>query len=160
MGDPYVQMLPLVDPNLASIEFHTVRGGTPLSNITYNVSNSSSGVTVTDVTDTIEQLSRYLPAMLVVMALNAALLIFLTIVGGILLCKRRRKGIRTRRTPGRLTPAPRDSTPLDTFSDIRDSVPNTYQPVSVALTEDTLFMPPSPAFKAQSRYGDRPNSIA
>ncbi|KAG2152238.1 aspartic peptidase domain-containing protein [Suillus cothurnatus] len=141
MGNPYIQMLSLVNPDQASVEFHDVRGGTPQNNITYNVSSGGSGSTTvtlsTDVADTIDKLSKYLPAMLAVMALNALVLVVLSIVALILL------------HPGRLSPMPMNITK-----------PHTYQPVSMALTEDTLFAPPSPAFKGESRPGDRPKSVA
>ncbi|KAG6331747.1 hypothetical protein ID866_7341 [Astraeus odoratus] len=165
MGDPYVQMLALVDPNQASVEFHTVRGGTPNSNITYNVSNSSSGSTTSvtlssDVANTIDKLAKYLPAMLGVMALNALVLIALAILGCVLLCRRRGRTARARKTPGRLSPMPLNDTSLNRLSGMPEAAPHTYQPVSMALTEDTLFVPPSPAFKGESRFGERPKSVA
>ncbi|KAI6113683.1 aspartic peptidase domain-containing protein [Pisolithus croceorrhizus] len=147
----------------SSAEFHAARGGTPLTNITYNVSNSGSGVTTvslsTDVADTISKLSQYLPAMLGVMALNALVLTVLTIVGLVLLCRRRGKA-RARKTPGRLSPMPLSYTSINRQSDMPESGPHTYEPVSMALTEDTLFAPPSPAFKGEARYLERPKSIA
>ncbi|KAI6151926.1 aspartic peptidase domain-containing protein [Pisolithus tinctorius] len=164
MGNPYIQLLALVDPNQASAEFHAVRGGTPLTNITYNVSNSGSGVTTvslsTDVANTIAKLSQYLPAILGVMALNALVLVVLTIVGFVLLCRRRNK-VRARKTPGRLSPMPLSHTSLNRFSGMPEHAgPHTYEPVSMALTEDTLFAPPSPAFKGEARYSERPKSVA
>ncbi|KAG1754035.1 aspartic peptidase domain-containing protein [Suillus paluster] len=165
MGSPYVQMLALIDPNQASVEFHDVRGGTPQNNITYNVSNDGSGSTTvtvsTDVANTIDKLSKYLPAMLAVMALNALILIILLIVGLVLLCRRRGKSARARKTPGRLSPMPMNitSTRFPDFPGHQEL--HTYQPVSMAMTEDTLFAPPSPAFKGESmRPGDRPKSVA
>ena len=167
MGNPYVQMLALVDPVQASVEFHNVRGGTPNTNITYNVSNSGSGSTTlslpTDVATALENLSKFLPAILAVMALNAIVLIVLVIVGFILLCRRRGKNARTRRIPGRLSPMPMDVPPGTGILHPEPSgnVPHTYQPVSMALTEDTLFAPPTPGFKNEfAKYGSRPNSIA
>ena len=35
MGNPYVKLLSIVDPDAASIEFHKQRGGTPRTGITY-----------------------------------------------------------------------------------------------------------------------------
>ncbi|KAI6119350.1 aspartic peptidase domain-containing protein [Pisolithus croceorrhizus] len=164
IGDNVLRsMLALVDPNQASAEFHAARGGTPLTNITYNVSNSGSGVTTvslsTDVADTIAKLSQYLPAMLGVMALNALVLTVLTIVGLVLLCRRRGKA-RARKTPGRLSPMPLSYTSMNRHPDMPEPGPHTYEPVSMALTEDTLFAPPSPAFKGEARYLERPKSIA
>jgi len=165
MGNPYVQMLSLINPDQASVEFHDVRGGTPQSNITYNVSNSGSASTTvtlsTDVASTIDKLSKYLPAMLAVMALNALVLIILAIVGLVLLCRRGKRSSRARKTPGRLSPMPMNITATRYSEFPSPQEPHTYQPVSMALTEDTLFAPPSPAFKGDSmRPGDRPKSVA
>ncbi|KAG1820188.1 aspartic peptidase domain-containing protein [Suillus subaureus] len=164
MGSPYVQMLSLVNPNQASVEFHDIRGGTPQNNITYNVSSGDSGSTTvtlsTDVADTIDKLSKYLPAMLAVMALNALVLVILSIVALILLCRRRGRGARARKTPGRLSPMPMNITTTRYPDYVNPQEPHTYQPISMALTEDTLFAPPSPAFKGEPRPGDRPNSVA
>lgn len=165
VGSPYVQMLSLVDPNQASVEFHNARGGTPQNNITYNASSGDSGSSTTvtlstDVADTIDKLSKYLPAMLAVMALNALVLVILAIVGLVLLCRRRGRGARARKTPGRLSPMPMNITATRYPDYASPQEPHTYQPVSMALTEDTLFAPPSPAFKGDSRPGDRPKSVA
>ncbi|KAF9247043.1 aspartic peptidase domain-containing protein [Melanogaster broomeanus] len=165
-GDPYVQMLALIDPNQASAEFHAARGGTANNNITYGVSDSGSGATTvtlsTDVATTIDKLSTYLPAMLGVMALNAFVLLVLAVLGIILICRRRGKAPRARKTPGRLDPMPMNNTMTATrLSDIHEDVPHRYQPVSMALSEDPLFHPPSPAFTTDSaRFGDRPMSVA
>lgn len=164
MGNPYVQMLSLVDPNQASVEFHDVRGGTPQNNITYNASSGDSeSTTVTlsaDVANTIDSLSKYLPAMLAVMALNALVLVILAVVAFVLLCRRRGRGARARKTPGRLSPMPMNITTTRYPDYANPQELHTYQPVSMALTEDTLFAPPSPAFKGESRPGDRPKSVA
>ena len=164
MGDPYVQLLALTNPNEASVEFHYVRGGAANTNITYSVSNAGSGYTSvslsTDVAKAIVNLSEFLPAILGIMALNALVLVALVVVGIVLLC-RRRKNARTRKTPGRPNPLPLAD--ASGFRHLEQSVenPHTYQPVSVALTEDTLFTPPTPSFKSDpSRFGERPNSIA
>jgi len=163
-GNPYIQLLSLINPDQASVEFHDVRGGTPQTNITYNVSNDGSGSTTvtlsTDVASTIDQLSKYLPAMLAVLALNALVLIILVIVGFVLLCRRNRKGPRARKTPGRLSPMPMNVTSTRYPDFTTPQEPHTYEPVSMALTEDTLFAPPSPAFKGGSGYGERPKSVA
>ena len=164
MGNPYVQMLSLIDPNQASVEFHNVRGGTPNTNITYSVSNSETGSTTvtlsTDVATTIENLTKYLPAVLGIMALNALVLILLIVVGIILLCKRR-KNTRIRKMPGRLNTTPMGNPPGLGNSGPSGQLPHTYQPVSMALTEDTLFAPPPPGFKNDpSRFRDHADSVA
>lgn len=157
MGNPYLQMLALVDPDQASAEFHAVRGGTANTNITYNVSNDPSGsgsTTVslsTQVATAIDTLSNFLPVILGLIALNTLILIALLIGGIVWLCKRRRRIARTRKTPGRLSPMQMGNLPGGV------PLPHTYQPVSMALTEDTLFVPPTPGFKT---FSDRPNSIA
>ncbi|KAI9000949.1 acid protease [Trametes punicea] len=174
MGDPYMQLLSLVDPNQASQEFHKARGGTPSGNITYNAQNvsSSSGAAVTSSTgtsvqlsselaDTLNKLQGYFPAMLAVMALNALVLLVLTGAAILYLCRRRGKA-RARRNPGRASPLPLQRT--SSFGMVGEVEPHVYQPVSMALTEDT-FVPPSPAFSKPGfgdslRPGDRPKSVA
>lgn len=165
MGNPYVQMLALIDPDQASVEFHDIRGGTPNTNITYNVSNSGSGSTTvtlsTDVATAIENFSKFLPVILGIMALNALVLIVLVVGGIIILCRRRGKNVRARKTPGRLSPMPMGNLSGVRLSELPGEVPHTYQPVSMALTDDTLLVPPSPRYKSDpSKFGDRPNSIA
>lgn len=164
IGNPYVQMLSLINPDQASVEFHDLRGGTPQNNITYNVSNDGSGSTTvtlsTDVANTINKLSKYLPVMLAALALNAFILVILAVVGLVLLCRRGKKGSRVRKTPGRLSPMPMNITSTRYPDFVNSQEPHTYQPVSMALTEDTLFVPPSPAFKGESTRLDRPKSVA
>lgn len=167
MGNPYMKMLSLVDPNQASLEFAKLRNSTARTNITYNASNNtaadpgSTSVTVpTDLAQTLDKIGVYFPAMLGVMALNALVLIALVVVGIVYLCRGRRKRARAARirTPnGRMTPMPRNS-----------YIPGTpppdqhvYEPVSMAITEDTMFGPSSPGFrKFDGKVGDRPQSLA
>ncbi|KAL7282459.1 hypothetical protein ACG7TL_003930 [Trametes sanguinea] len=180
MGNPFMQLLALVDPNQASQEFHKARGGTPSGNITYNAQNvssstgaassspSSSGSSVTlsaELADTLNKLQGYFPAMLAVMALNALVLLVLAGAAITYLCRRRGKA-RARRNPGRASPLPLQRT--SSFGGMGlamgggdNGEPHVYQPVSMALTEDT-FVPPSPAFSKPGfgdnlRPGDRPN---
>uniref|UniRef100_A0A0W0FJQ2 Peptidase A1 domain-containing protein n=1 Tax=Moniliophthora roreri TaxID=221103 RepID=A0A0W0FJQ2_MONRR len=165
MGDPYVQLLSLVDPNKASAEFVKERGGTaktninyPISNVPANAASSTSVVLSADVAQTIAKIGQFFPAILGIVALNALVLLALIILGAVFLCKRRRKKARrnTMRTPmGRMTPMP--------YSSRRNSVvdpdqSHIYEPVSMALTEDTVFVPPSPGFKKLD--GSRPKSFA
>ncbi|OSD04314.1 acid protease [Trametes coccinea BRFM310] len=183
MGNPFMQLLALVDPNQASQEFHKARGGTPSGNITYNAQNvssstgaassspSSSGSSVTlsaELADTLNKLQGYFPAMLAVMALNALVLLVLAGAAITYLCRRRGKA-RARRNPGRASPLPLQRT--SSFGEMGlamgggdNGEPHVYQPVSMALTEDT-FVPPSPAFSKPGfgdnlRPGDRPKSVA
>ncbi|KDQ64498.1 hypothetical protein JAAARDRAFT_28127 [Jaapia argillacea MUCL 33604] len=172
MGNPYVKLLSIVDPNEASVEFHSVRGGTPRSNITYNASNSTTGSPTTtvslsqDVANTIDTIGKYFPAMLAVIGLNAVVLLILAIIAIVYMCqKRKRRGAnKTRRsTPGRLTPMPMH--PMD---DMNLPPTHSYQPVSMALTEDT-YVPSSPGYRkdfdrdsmmAPKSILQRPTSIA
>ena len=138
MGNPYMKLLSLVDPNKASVDFHNIRGGTPVANITYNASNSTdSSTTISlsdDVAKVLDKIGKFFPAMLAVMAFNALTLLVLIIVGIVLLCKKRNRGSRKMR--GRMSPVP-----LNRTSRFRGEPTHAYEPVSVALTEDT-FVPP------------------
>jgi hypothetical protein len=160
MADPYVKLLPLVEPNTASAEFHQDRGGVPRTNITYNAANvTSSGpapgtgtVTLTkEAVDNLNKIGTFLPAMMGIMALNALVLILLVVVGIVFLCRgRMRKG----RTPrGRKSPVPMNRSSQNSLR----AQPHAYEPVSMALTDDTVFTPPSPGFR---KFGgvDRPKS--
>ncbi|KAH9846972.1 acid protease [Lenzites betulinus] len=177
MGNPYMQLLSLVDPNEASQEFHSIRGGDAAGNITYNAQNvssaassSSSSSTSVQLTDelasTLNKLQGYFPAVLAIMALNALVLLVLAAAAVVYLCRRRGKA-RARRNPGRSTAA--SPMPLQRTSSFgmpeNSGDTHVYQPVSMALTEDT-FVPPSPAFSKPGfgdnglRAGDRPKSVA
>ncbi|KAI0774340.1 acid protease [Fomes fomentarius] len=185
MGSPYMQLLTLVDPNVASKEFHSIRGGTPLTNITYNAQDVSSttgtsavGASSVDVSseisDTLNKLQSYIPAMLAILALNALVILLLAVAAFVYLFRRRNRA-RARRNPGRSTASPMPLQRTSSFgvvSNPGNDQLGTYQPVSMALTEDT-FVPPTPAFSKPGfegnmlrapgsplRAGDRPNSIA
>jgi len=154
MGNPYVQLLSIVDPNQASLEFATVRGSVARSNITYHVTPTPNGGTVSaeaDLTSTLDKLSMYIPAMLAIMALNAVVVILLIIVAIVYLCRRRQGGASARKNRGRSSPMPLN--PIATGS----SQAHTYEPVSMALTEDT-YVPTSPGFHKGSFSGKRPRS--
>lgn len=180
MGNPYIKLLSLVNPDQASAEFHQDRGGTPLTNITYNASNVtasggavSGGSATVDVTDelvnTLNKVQNYFPAILAIMALNAVVLLALVSAAIVYLCRRRTRGVKTRRTPGRQSPMPMNVS--STFGIPTGTDAHAYQPVSMALTDDT-FVPPSPAFSKPGFDGDRlrpgaagsatprPNSVA
>lgn len=166
MGNPYVRLLSLVDPNQASVDFHNDRGGTPATNITYNASNATSSgdssVSVTlpdDVANTLDKIGKYLPVMLGVMALNAIVLLAVVAVGVVFLCGRRRPRATARKTRGRMSPMLMNRTSSFVSTDTPQPL-HTYQPVSAALTEDTLFTPPSPAFRTVDNDAHRPKSVA
>ena len=166
MGNPYVKLLSLVDPNKASAEFHELRGGTAATNIPYNAANSttgqtSSGVTTVSLSDdmvkTINQLGNYVPAVLAIMAVNALAVLLLVIAAFVYMFRRRSKAARARKTPGRaMSPMPMN--PTSSFSMPTPGEQHAYQPVSMALTDDT-FVPPSPAFQKDGTKL-RPMSVA
>jgi len=167
MGDPYMKLLSIIDPNEASVDFHKIRGGQPKTNITYKgvdgVAAQPSFNISTDISESLERIGRYLPAMLAVVALNALILIVLVTVG-IVVCYRRRRPTIPSRTPrGRMSPMPMNPRNGYTPGVLPPGQPHTYEPVSMALTEDT-FVPPSPAFHNYDgvtlRPGDRPKSVA
>jgi saccharopepsin len=171
MGAPYLKLLSLVDPDVASQEFHTLRGGQPLSGIVYqpvdSAGSSSTGGTTTitlgsDVANILDKVGKYFPAMLGVMALNAIVLLALVVVGIIHLTRKRKARATPRRLPGRMSPMPLtglNSTYVESAYGSPSSVPHSYQPVSMALTDDT-FVPPSPAFHSSDGKGGRPKSVA
>ena len=182
MGNPYLKFLSLIDPNAASKDFATARGSVARTNISYNSINSatdSSGrttVSLSDqITDTLNKINTYFPAMLAILALNALVILLLVIAAFIYIYRRgSASSLQKRRTARRLTPMPM---PLGTMSSDtfipplepmqRYSSHHNYEPVSVALTDDT-FAPPSPAFrqtmnaglKVQPSLDDRPKSVA
>ncbi|KAK0206554.1 aspartic peptidase domain-containing protein [Desarmillaria ectypa] len=166
-GNPYVKLLSLTDPDEASAEFCQARGCIALTGITYNASNNtedsaSTVITVTrDVADTLEKLGTWFPAMLGIMALNALIILALLIFGIVYLCKRRSRPS-ARMPMGRMSPMPMNF--RNSYVAGVPPGPHTYEPVSMAITDDTVFGPPSPAFHkfegSTLRPGDRPKSLA
>jgi len=171
MGDPYVQLLPIITADGASAEFAKARGTTPRSGITFNALNNtvnagdSTSVTLsTDVAKVLDTLGKYLPALAGVIALNAIVLLALFFLAIFFLCKRRREHggkARPRSTLGRSTPRALTPMPMDDVADFRRPQPShTYEPVSMALSEaETILVPPSPGF-TKGKMTDRPYSYA
>ena len=175
MGAPYVKLLPIVDPNQASKEFAAERGTVARTNITYsaaNVTEAASGSTTVSLSDdlanTLNKINTYFPIMLAILGLNAVVILLLAIAAFIYLFRRRNApSARNRRNAQPLQLATMST---DTFTPPSESLQrgtshHSYQPVSMALTDDT-FVPPSPAFhhdgsgsKARS-FDDRPKSVA
>ncbi|KAF9075826.1 aspartic peptidase domain-containing protein [Rhodocollybia butyracea] len=171
MINPFLKLLSLVDPDEASQDFVKARGGTARTGITYNQSNATAAATSvtsvdlsTEVAETLAKLGTYFPAILAVVALNALVILALAIVGTVLLCKKTKKSKRQRmldsriRTPiGRMSPMPMNARDSNATTE-----PHNYEPISMALTEDTMFVPPSPAFKRfpGGKGADRPSSLA
>ncbi|KAG7096969.1 hypothetical protein E1B28_004366 [Marasmius oreades] len=168
MGDPYVQLLSLVNPDQASKDFAKARGGTAKTGITYTASNetmaapsSTSVILSADVANAIAKIGQFFPAILGLVALNAVVLLGLIILAIVLLCRKRKKNMRKPdsriRTPlGRMSPMPL-TRPSSSAAYDNEPAPHTYEPVSMALTEDT-FVPPSPGFRKYD--GSRPKSYA
>lgn len=166
MGNPYMKLLSIIDPDEASVDFHNIRGGEPRTNISYHglgdVSLQPSFNISQDISASLERIGKYIPAMLGVVALNALVLLVLVAAGIVIYCRRQRRRNVPARTPrGRLSPMPMN--PRHSYVPgipPPHEHPHVYQPVSMALTEDT-FVPPSPAFhKFDGHPGDRPKSIA
>lgn len=166
VGNPYVKLLSLVDPNKASAEFHQLRGGVAATNITYNAANSttgqvSGGITTVSLSDdmvkTINNLGTYVPALLAIMAVNALAVLLVVVATFVYMCRRRSK-VRARKTPGRMSPMPMNPTSSFSMPSPLPGEQHTYQPVSMALTDDT-FVPPSPAFQKEGTKL-RPMSVA
>lgn len=169
MGNPYIKLLSITDPNVASQEFVSVRGGTAKSNITYNASGvqaSSSGGSVSlslasSTADKLGQLVDYIPAMLGILALNALALLVIAGVGVCWMCRGRRRGATKSLKKGRSQFSLRSPSPYPGVAagaraagsssavDIGDG--HEYERVSVNAPGEPMdepFTPPEPAFHA------------
>lgn len=187
MGNPYMKLLSIIDADQASIEFTQARGGEPRTNITYvgldGISIAPSFAISTDISDTLERISKFIPAMLGIVALNALIVIVCCIVWLVSFCRKRRQRPIARTPRARMSPMPPVDVRLERVNSGESNAsgmvampmnprntyvtgspgPHTYEPVSMALTEDT-FVPPSPAFHGFDKKGfgpgDRPKSVA
>jgi len=162
MGNPYMKFLSLVDPDKASVEFHELRGGAPNTNITYTgLSEAALTLSSSLSDDSLGMIIKFIPPLLALVAFNSLVLIICCIVWLVSFIRKRR----VRAIP-RL-PRSRRSMPInDTSSYIADDpTPSTssrlhvYEPVSMALSEDT-FVPPIPAFYSEGSKMQRPKSYA
>ncbi|KAJ7638809.1 aspartic peptidase domain-containing protein [Roridomyces roridus] len=168
MGDPYVKLLSLVDPNEASKDFHASRGGSAANNITYNVANStaaaSGSVTVSsDISHSLDQIIAMVPAMLGIMALNAVVLLALGIFGILYMCRKRKTKSTVRKNRGRMSPMPMSL--RNSYVAGPEPQAHVYEPVSMAITEDMgmrpMSMNPRDSFAAGVPMADRaPVSMA
>lgn len=172
MGDPYVKLLSIVDPDEASIDYHLARGGSPKKNITYTgldgVSIAPSFSISTDISESLDMIGKYMPAMLAVVGFNALILIVGVIVWLVMLIRRRRRRSTARVPRARTGASSRAESnradslrPNSYIAGMMSPQAHSYEPVSMALTEDT-FIPPSPAFLSPGKMqsGDRPKSVA
>ena len=140
MGDPFVKLLPLTDPNEASAEFAQIRGSQPRTNITYNVASPEViGAASGDVSasqDVLNKLNTLIPIMLGVMGLNALVLLTLVIVAIVYICRKRRSRA-ARRTK-------RQSTlPMQMGSMIPEAAEPTHQYEPVMNDEQQIPQSPS-----------------
>lgn len=166
VGNPYMKLLSLIDPDEASEDFAKIRGSQARTNITYTGLNGTtlqpSFALSTDANKTLDQLGKFIPIIMAIVALNAVVVIILAIGAIVYLCRRRSANNTARNPRGRASPLP--LTPRNTYiAGLAPNQPHAYQPVSMALTEDTMFVPPSPAFHSDGsslRPGDRPKSVA
>ena len=141
MGDPFVKLLPLTDPNEASGDFARIRGSQPRTNITYNVASPEAvGSASDDVSAsqaTLDRLDTLIPIMLGVMGLNALVLLTLTILAIVYICKKKRS--RAARQARRQTALPM---PMGSMNDAEAADPtHRYEPVM----NDEQQIPRSPS---------------
>jgi len=141
MGDPFVKLLPLIDPNEASEDFARIRGSQPRTNITYHVAPldvvgaASDGVSAPE--GTLDKLNTLIPAMLALMGLNALVLLSLIIFAIVYICqKKKSRAARRARKP---SPLPM---PMSSMNNIGPAEPtHQYEPV----VNDEQQIPQSPS---------------
>ena len=162
MGVPYMKFLSLVDPDQASVEFHELRGGSPNQNIVYTgLSGAALSLSSSLSDESLEMISKFIPPVLALVAFNSLVIIICCIVWLVSFIRKRRVRATPRLPRSRLS----RSIPMnDTSSYIADELTppssgmHVYEPVSMALSEDT-FVPPSPAFYSESSKLQRPKSF-
>ena len=157
MGDPFVKLLPLTDPNDASRDFAKIRGSQPRTNITYNIASpevvgtASDSVSATQ--DTLDKLNSLIPIMLGVMGLNALVLLTLVILAIVYIC--RKKKSRATRRARRQSALPM---PMDSVNNVEAAGPShQYEPVM----NDEQQIPQSPSahsIHSTRSAGSRPTS--
>lgn len=164
MGNPYIKLLSLTDPDTASAEFAKARGSTARTGITYNASNSTSGTANVSVAgstaDKLAQLVNYIPAMLAILGLNALALLVVAGVGIMYLCKRRHR--KSKKERNLLALSNRTPTPFPSQISSGDGSAHRYERVADNIPsgeqepEDMPFVPPAPAFHAFGHDSLRP----
>jgi len=163
MGNPYMRFLSLVNPDEASVEFHELRGGAPNTNIVYTGLSGAAlslGSSLSD--ESLGMIAKFILPLLALVAFNSLVLIICCIVWLVSFIRKRRARATPRLPRSRFS----RSIPMnDTSSYIADepfpspSGMHVYEPVSMALSEDT-FVPPTPAFYSESSKLQRPKSYA
>ena len=156
MGNPFVKLLPLIDPNEASADFARLRGSQPRTNITYNVASpqvigaASDGVTGSGAT--LDRLNTLIPIMLGVMGLNALVLLALIILGFVYICRRKKSRAARRARRQEATPMP--MSPMDNVEAVEPT--HQYEPVMDDVDEQPGH-PSSPSIHSFNSMG-RPQS--
>ena len=163
MGNPYMLFLSLVDPNNASVEFHQIRGGAPKKNITYTGLSEAALTLSSSLSDeSLGMIIKFVPPLLALVAFNSLVLIICCVVWFVSFIRKRRVRAIPRVPQSRtLRSLPTNDTNSYFAGDDpspSSSARHAYEPVSMALTEDT-FVPPSPAFYSESKM-QRPKSVS
>jgi len=154
MGNPFVKLLPLIDPNEASGDFARIRGSKPRTNITYNTASpqviGAASDEVTTSGATIDRLNILIPIMLGVMGLNALVLLALIILGIVYIC--RRKKSRAARRARRQDAMPM---PMSSMDNVEAAGPtHQYEPVM----NDEQQVPQSPSVRSLNSTGQPQSS--
>lgn len=151
MGNPYIKLLSIINPNNASAEFVAARGGVAKTNITYNASpgtGSSSGstsVTLADnIADKLNELITYIPVVLGILALNAIALLTVAVAVVCYLVKSRRGRKTGKKNRNVLPLSARAPTPYPGTLGGGGSDGHEYEQVSIMAPEpeDMPFTPP------------------
>lgn len=139
MGDPFVKLLPLTDPDEASEDFARVRGSQPRTNITYTVASSDVVGTASDGVSqvTLDRLDTLIPIILGVMGLNALLLLTLVILAIVYVCRKKKSRAARRAKKQSALPMP-----MSSMNDVEATGPtHRYEPVM----NDEQQISPSPS---------------
>lgn len=144
MGDPFVKLLPLTDPNEASGDFAKIRGSQPRTNITYTIASSqvigTASGSVSAAQDTLDKLNNLIPVMLGVMGLNALVLLTLVILAIVYICRKNKS-----RTARRSRRQSTHSIPMGSVNDVEASEStHQYEPV----VNDEQQTPQSPSVQS------------
>lgn len=164
MDNPYMKFLSLVNPDEASVEFHEIRGGEPNQNITYTgLSEAALSLSSSVSDESLGMIVKFIPPMLALVAFNSLVIIICCIVWLVSFIRKRRARAIPRLPHSRtlLRSMPMNDTRSYIADDPTSPSPtrHAYEPVSMALTEDT-FVPPSPAFYSDNSKMQRPKSFS
>lgn len=166
MGNPYLKFLSVVDPDQASADFHQIRGGVSNTNITYIGLSAAAAALSFGLSDNTSQaleiIAKFIPPMLALIAVTCIILIICCVIWLVSFCRKRKARAVARMPRSRaMRPIPLNDTSsyIGEATTPSPSTPHVYEPVSMALTEDT-FVPPSPAFHSFDSSKMRPKSFS